>query len=166
MLLKRTLSTTLALVALTAAGAFAQTSTSTSTTRSFDYPPVGLGSTETAQVNVLNRASASSSGTAASCTGTISFVNTSGTTIGTASPFTVGSGQIATATLPFSKAGATGVRTEFVAVVTLTVSSTSNAPCELVTSLETYDSTTGATHLHLDEGGGLYGGGPGPGGRN
>jgi hypothetical protein len=44
--------------------------------------------------------------------------------------------------------------------VSLTVTSGSNVPCDLVTSLETFDTTSGATHLHLDEGGGLDGGHP------
>ena len=158
---RRSISSTFALAALTAVGAFAQTTTSTTSTRSFTYPPVGLGSSETAQVNVVNIASNSSSGTAASCTGSISFVNAAGTAIGSATSFTVTSGQIATATLAFSRVGATGVRTEVRAVVSLTVTSGSNVPCDLVTSLETFDTTSGATHLHLDEGGGLEGGHPG-----
>jgi hypothetical protein len=159
--LRRTLSTTFALTALTAACAFAQTTSTTTSTRSFTYPPIGLGSTETAQVNVVNDATASSSGTAASCTGTISFLNSAGTAIGTATPFTVTSGQIASASVTFAKVGATGVRTEIRGVVTLTATSGSGVPCSLASSLETYDSTTGATHLHLDQGGGLEGE-PGP----
>jgi hypothetical protein len=58
--------------------------------------------------------------------------------------------------------GATGLRTEIRGVVTLTI--TSGVPCELETSLETYDTTTGATHVHLAQSGGFEG--PGPGGRN
>src|SRR5579859_6071398 len=96
-----------------AAAAMAQTTTTSSTsTRQSTSAPIGLGSTETAQVNVVNTATASSSGTAASCTGSISFLNASGATIGTATPFTVTSGQIFSATLPFTKAGASGTRTE------------------------------------------------------
>ena len=154
---------TMALAALTAAGVFAQT-TSTTTTRSFSYPPAGLGSSETAQLTVLNKATASSSGAAASCTGSLAFVSVSGATIGTATSFTVTSGQISSVSLPFSRVGATGLRTEIVGVVSLTTTSGSNVPCELVTSLETYDTSSGATHLHLDQNGGLEG--PGPGGRN
>ena len=163
MLLKRTLSTRLALVTLTAACALAQTTTTgTTTTRSFTYPPVGLGSSETAQLNVVNDATTSSSGTAASCTGTIAFLNASGTAIGTATSFTVTSGQIASASLPFSRVGATGIRTEIRGVITLTTTTGSGVPCSLASSLETFDTSSGATHLHLDQGGGLEGGGPGP----
>jgi hypothetical protein len=158
--LRRSLSMTLTLAALTAAGAFAQT-TSTTATRSFSFPPVGLGSSETAQVSVLNSATASSSGTAASCTGSISFVNASGSAIGTATSFTVTSGQIFSVSLPFTKVGATGLRTEIVGVVSLTTTSTSNVPCDLSASLETYDTSTGATHLHLDQNAGYGGQGPG-----
>src|SRR5258706_11123090 len=84
-----------------AASAFAQGSTgSTTTTIQFSFPPTGLALTETAQINVTNIAAASSTGTAASCTGSVSFVNSSGATIGTATSFTVGTGQIASVSLP------------------------------------------------------------------
>jgi hypothetical protein len=75
----------------------------------------------------------------------------------------VTSGQISSVSLPFAKVGATGLRTEIVGVVTLTTTSGSSIPCELVASLETYDTSSGATHLHLDQNGGLEG--PGPEGR-
>jgi hypothetical protein len=69
--------------------------------------------------------------------------------------------------LPFTKVGATGLRSEIVGVVSLTTTSTSNVPCDLAASLETYDTSTGATHLHLDQNAGYEGQGQGPGpGRN
>jgi hypothetical protein len=141
--------------------AFAQGTTSTTTTtRNFDFPPVGLGSTETAQVNVVNIASASSSGTAASCTGAVSFANSSGTVIGKATTFTVGTGQIASVPLPFGTSGFSGTRGEFVATVTQTVTIPSATPCALVLSLETFATATGETHILLTNsaGGPLYGG--------
>ena len=156
--------------AVLAAGAIAQTTTTSSTaTVQSTSAPIGLGSSETAQVNLVNQASASSSGTAASCAGSISFVNSSGTAIGTATSFTVGSGQISSVALPFNKVGASGVRTEIRSVVSLTIATgTGAAPCNLVTSLETYDTATGVTHLYLANGGfggmqGGFGGGPGGG---
>lgn len=145
----------LAMAAWSAAGSFAQTTTTTSS-RSLSYPPVGLASSETAQLNVVNTAAPSSTGTAASCTGSISFFNAAGTPIGTATTFTVGTGQIFSGTLPFTRVGATGLRTEVRGVVTLTVTSGSTVPCSLVTSYETYDTASGSTHVHL-EGGGLEG---------
>ena len=160
MLLKRSLSVSLALAALTAASAMAQTTTSgTTTTRTASFPPTGLGSSETAAVNVVNNATASSSGTAASCTGSISFFNTAGTLIGTATSFTLTSGQISAITLPFTKVGSTGLRTAVRAVISLTSTSGSGVPCDLSASFETYDTATGATHIHLDEGVELGGGG-------
>jgi hypothetical protein len=148
---------------LTGGLAVAQTSTTgTTVSRSSSSPPVGLGSSETAQVNVTNLATASSSGTAASCTGTIGFVNSAGAAIGTATPFTVTSGQTTSVSLPFTKVGATGVRTEVRGVVTLTETSSSGVPCSLSSSLETFDTGTGVTHLYLanapDAGGGPGGG--------
>ena len=151
--------------ALTAACALAQTTTTSSTsTVTSTSAPIGLASSETLQVNVVNIATAASSGTAASCTGTIGFVNSSGTAIGSATSFTVTSGQIFSASLPFSKVGASGTRTEIRGVVTLTVTSGSGAvPCELRSSLESYDTATGVTHIYLANAvdGSDHGGGPG-----
>ena len=150
--------------ALSVMGAVAQTTTSSTSTVTSSSGPIGLGSTETLQINVVNVASNSSGGTAASCAGTIGFVNSSGTAIGSATSFTVASGQISSVSLPFSKAGASGTRTEVRAVVTLTVTTGSGAaPCELRSSLETYDSSTGATHAFVSSGpaDGGHNGGPG-----
>jgi len=138
---------------LTAAAfaAFAQTSTTSTTTRNFVFPPAGLASSETAQVNVVNTASASQSGTAASCTGNVSFLSSTGAVIGTATNFTVGTGAISSAKLAFGSSGATGTRTVIRAEVTQTFTATTgtaNAPCALAISFETYDTTTGATHTY------------------
>src|ERR1700738_3017226 len=100
---------TFLLAAAFAASTFAQGTTTTSTTtQTFLFPPVGLGSTETAQVNVVNIAPASSSGTAASCPGATSFANSTGALIGTATTFTVGTGHIASVALPFGTSGFSG----------------------------------------------------------
>jgi hypothetical protein len=40
-------------------------------------------------------------------------------------------------------------RTEVIGVIGLTTTSMSQAPCDLHYSLETYDSTTGATHVYV-----------------
>jgi hypothetical protein len=133
------------------------------------FPPVGLGSTETASITVVNTATAESvtattgtstippgtSTTPASCTGTIAFFNSSGQMIGTATSFTVGSQQFKTVTLPFANAGlsgsslANGNRGEIQGQVSVTTSTSTYAPCSLLLSMETYDSTTGATHAVL-----------------
>jgi hypothetical protein len=147
---------------LIAFSASAQTTSTTSATRSFDFPPVGLASSETMQINVVNSAAASSSGTAASCTGTISFTTSGGTVIGTAASFTVSSGEISSATLPFTKTSATGTRVEIVGVISVTA--TSGTPCALRTSLETFDTDSGDTHVYLAGFGGPGGPGGGPGG--
>ncbi len=153
--------------ALTATFALAQTSTTSGTvTQTSNTPVVGLASSETAQINVVNVASASSSGTAASCTGTISFLNASGTAIGTATTFTIASGVISSVSLPFAKVGVTGTRTEIRGVITHTVTLNSGVPCSLEATLETYDTSTGVTHVYLSNiasGGIPNGGGNGPG---
>ena len=125
-------------------------------TRDYVFPPVGLASSETASITVANTATSSSTtaamGTAPSCTGTISFSNANGP-IGTPASFTVGSGGLQTVTLSFASAGLTGNRGEIQGRVSLAISSatssTAPAPCSLMLSLETYDSTTFATHAVL-----------------
>jgi hypothetical protein len=135
--------------------AYGQGSTGTSTvTRDYSFPPTGLGSSETAQVNVLNIAPASTSAnaTAPSCTGTISFANAAGkATTGNSSPvsFTTTGSQIFSTQLTFAELGASGSRGEFVATVALTSTVPSKAPCSLVFSLETFDNSTYATHIFL-----------------
>jgi hypothetical protein len=92
---------------------------------------------------VVNTASASSTGTAASCTGTLTFLRANGTAAGTAVNFTVTTGQIATATLPYATLATSG-RAVVRGVVTLNVnSSTHAAPCRLTSSFETFDTATG-----------------------
>lgn len=155
------------LLSLSLAGAvplaFGQSSTTTTATRSYQFQPIGLGSTETAQVNVYNSASDNArSGTASSCTGSISFMNGSGTAIGSATSFTVTSGQVFSATLPFSGSGGSGVRTIVVGSVSATF--TSGTPCNLSMTLETYDTASGATHVEL-AGPSAGNGGVGPNGR-
>jgi len=131
------------------------TTTPASVTRDYLFPPVGLGSSETASITVVNTATVPSPGAtsttpapAPSCTGTISFSSASGV-IGTPVSFTVGSEQFKTVTLPFASTGLTGKRGEIQGTVSLTISTSTDTPCSLMFSLETYDSTTGATHVVL-----------------
>jgi hypothetical protein len=122
-------------------------------TRVYVFPPVGLGTGETASITVVNTAAATPNNAfatqaspAPSCTGTISFSNANGA-IGTPASFSVGAEGFQTVNLPFASAGLAGNRGEIVGKVSLAVSST--APCSLKFSLETYDSTTFATHVVL-----------------
>ena len=145
----RTLLLTLFAFSASGVAAFCQTSTTTPSAtngpRSVTLAPMGLAVSDTAQINVLNTASDSSTGTAASCTGTIAFVDTSGQAIGTASSFTVTSGQTFSAKL----AGGSS-RQVIHAVVTATLGS--DTPCQLYVAMETYDTSTGVTHVFLDGG--------------
>ena len=120
--------------------------------RQFSFLPVGLASSETAQINVVNLASKSSSGTAASCTGTVSFLNASGTTFATGTSFTIATGETSSVTLPYSATGGSGARVLIRGVVLLTESNSPAAPCVLQTSLETFDTSTGVTHLLIGSG--------------
>lgn len=119
-------------------------------TRDSVFPPVGIGPTETIQINVLNTAAASPNGTAASCTGTITFSNSTGAAIGTATPFTVAGGNVASAKLPYGSAGATsGARIEIVGSIQSTVTFPQKAPCTMVFSVETFDTSSSVTHVFL-----------------
>jgi hypothetical protein len=139
-----------AAIVISSAGVLAAQGVGLSATinRDSSFPPVGLAPTETLQINVLNTATAATGGTAASCTGTITFSGSTGSVIGTATPFTVGSGQVASAKLPFSSSGATG-RVEIVGSIQSTITFPQKAPCSLVFSLETFDTSTGVTHIFL-----------------
>jgi hypothetical protein len=127
----------------------------TGITRNYLFAPIGLGSSETASITVVNTATASPYGgtigtpaAAPSCTGTISFSNANGA-IGTPTSFTLGSEQFKTVTLPVASGGLTGNRGEIQGKVSLTISTPTVTPCSLMFSMETYDSGTGATHAVL-----------------
>ncbi len=121
--------------------------------RNIVLPPVGLAATETAEVNLVNVAAASSAGIAASCQGSVSFYDAGGSPIGASAAFTVGTGQIYSAKLPYASMGAAGPSTVVRAEIAPSLAPSTEwfvaaqtPPCELVFALETYDSATGITH--------------------
>ena|SRR5438105_2763676 len=150
----------LALIVIAMAGlSSAIGQTTTSSTRTFNLPPIGLGSSETAEVNVANVAVNPNTGTAASCTGTIVFTNASGGTLGTATAFTLTAGQATSVRLPFANAAGIAPRTVIRAAIHLTIPTTTPRPaCSLEFTLETFDSTSGATHWVITGGGEISGG--------
>jgi hypothetical protein len=115
------------------------------------FAPVGVALTETLQVNLFNQSPAATTGTAPSCTGSVSFLDATGKAIsGTGGSFTVASGATQSISILGSKANSsttTGSRAEIRAVISLTTPR--GTPCSLVDSLETFDSTTGVTHVYL-----------------
>jgi hypothetical protein len=138
------------LVSLAAWGQMTATTTIITSTLTQTSGPLGLGSTETLRVDLTNTATAvapTNSATAASCTGSVSFLNSSGATIGTATPFTVAAGATSPVSLAFVNAGFTGNRGELRVVISLT--RTSGVPCQLETSISTFDTSSGATHLFV-----------------
>jgi hypothetical protein len=127
------------------------TTGSSTVTRDYAFPPVGLAGPETAQVNLVNIAPASttSGAPAPACTGTVTFANASGKTIGTPASFTTTGSQVTSMQLTFSQLDASGTRGEFLASVQLTTAFRQAALCSLVFSLETFDSSSGVTHVYL-----------------
>jgi hypothetical protein len=115
-------------------------------TSTYNFAPVGLGSTEVLQVNIANLASNPAMGSAASCTASVAFLNASGAAIGTATSVTATAGETQSVKLSSPQAG-TGVHGEVRVVVTLT--ETVGVPCSAVYTVETYDSSSGATHLYV-----------------
>ena len=143
---------TLFLTSVFSACAFAQVSPATPVfARDYVFPPVGLASSETAQVNVVNVATPTYAArpAAASCTGTITFANATGTTVGSPVTFTTTGSAVFTTQLSFSALGVAGTRGEFVADIKVTSLVPSTAGCSLLFSLETFDQSTGATHVWL-----------------
>ncbi len=145
----------IAIAGLTALSAMAQSVTTTTAafTRTTNLPPFGLGTTETARINLTNIAVASQAGTAASCEGAIAFLNAAGATIGTATPFKIGTLATTSVSLPFSGAGLTGPHGVLRAAITVnhpaTTSTSPAPPCSLLSSLETFETISGATHLYI-----------------
>lgn len=127
----------------------AQPPTSAPPTRQFNFPPIGLAFGETMQVNLFNQAVNAENGTAASCTGTVSFLDQNGKEIPkSGGNFTVTAGDTQSiALLGTAVEASTGSRAEIRAVVALNF--VHGTPCSLVQSLETFDSSTGATHAYL-----------------
>jgi hypothetical protein len=126
--------------------ASADTTTSVALTPAVNLPPVGLSSAETLEVNVANLASNSSNGTAASCTGAVTFFNASGMAIGAAQTFTLTAGETSPIRLPFTSTGGTGSRTTVRAVVSLTTPTTTpRPPCTVNVSMAIFETNTGTT---------------------
>jgi hypothetical protein len=113
-------------------------------------PPVGLGATETAAVNIEETAApATPTGVEPACNGSVAFYDAAGSIIGASTNFTLGARQISSVKLPYASIGTAGanqtmVRAEIALAATFDTVST--PPCALGFSLETYDSGTGSTH--------------------
>jgi len=144
--------TLLILLSTTICLSTAEAQTATNNTREFDFQAVGFGSGETLEVNAINIAANTSSGTAASCTGSIVFRNTAGTTIGAPTAFTLTAGQSLSAHLPFASPASTGSRVLVRPQVQVTVPAAPRPPCALQLSVEIIDSTTNATHVFVGGG--------------
>jgi hypothetical protein len=129
--------------------AVAQT-TSTTRTSSYTFPLVGLASNENIEVNLINLAANPSNGNAASCTGSVTFATASqGTVIGGASDFTLAAGAVASISPSAASNVITAGANRVLLKVVVTSTLTSGVPCSLSFTLNTFDSSTGATHVFL-----------------
>jgi hypothetical protein len=133
--------------------------------RIINLPVVNLVSSQTAEVNVVNLAPSVTAvsgalppeSSIASCTGAITFYTSAGNSIGSGTTFKIGTSQIFSASLPYSaipnndlvvsNTGRTPVR----AVVTINWT-VGTSPCTLASNIETYDTATGVTNVHVEGG--------------
>jgi hypothetical protein len=143
----------LAVISLWTASALSQPIIPSTLPLPMNLPVVGLASSETAQVNVVNLAPSGlfmsgsfSTGTTGPCTGTIAFYNAAGSALGNPASFSISTGQVFSATLPYSDV--TGTSKDARTVVRATV--TTNPPCAVNTNIETYDTMSGVTHVHVE----------------
>ena len=150
------------LIAVSLGTGVSQSQEPSSLPRVVNLAVVGLASSETAQVNVVNLApsvqsvapgSIPNQGVKALCTGSITFYNASGNIITSSPSFSITSGQIFSATLPYSETlptnGTSSARTAVWATVTIGGNNTAGA-CEPAANIETFDTATGVTHLHVE----------------
>jgi len=112
-------------------------------TRTFLFPAVGLGQTEFARIAVVNIAKATAKGTAAACTGSISFTNDQGSPVGAVTSFkNLATGHIAHGDVAgLTPSNPSSVRNEYQGSVEVTMTAGSSAPCSLLLTLEVYDMT-------------------------
>ncbi len=83
----------------------------------------------------------------------MTFYNASGNIITSSASFSIGSGQIFSATLPYSETlpsnGTSSARTPIWATVTIGGNNSGTA-CEPAANIETFDTATGVTHIHVE----------------
>jgi hypothetical protein len=130
--------------------AFAQPG-SYSRTSNYTFPLVAVAvGSEGIEVNLINLASNPTNGNPASCTGSVAFSTVSqGTVISGTTDFTLAAGA-ATSIMPTAGNNiATTPPNRVLLKVVVTSTNTSGVPCSLAYTLNTFDSTTGATHVFL-----------------
>ncbi|HTB11201.1 MAG TPA: hypothetical protein VK752_06515 [Bryobacteraceae bacterium] len=139
----------LALAAVIAGSACAQGTTNTRTS-TYTFPLVGLAaSSEGIEVNLINLASNLSNGTAASCTGSVKFTTVStGTVLAGGGTFTLAS-DAATSLAPTLGNNIATASNRILIRADLSLTITPGVPCSLASTLTTFDSATGVTHILL-----------------
>jgi hypothetical protein len=134
-------------ISLYTCAALAQPALPTFPPISVNIPVVGLASSETAQVNVASPGftGITDAPLPTPCTGTITFYNASGAAMGSPTSFSIDLAQVSSATLPYSDiTGTTGN-----ARATIRARVTANG-CSVTANIETFDTATGVTHVHVE----------------
>jgi hypothetical protein len=143
----RNLGILLAITMMTGA-LFAQPAT-TPRTAQYSFPLVGLANSESIQVNLINLAPNSNSGTASSCTGNVAFTTVGGgTSIGGGGTFTLAANE-ATSIGPSAGDNVIAAGARSLLHVVVTTNFTLSVPCNLSFSLNTFDTASGVTHVFL-----------------
>lgn len=138
------------LAAAMASSMFAQASTTVTRTSDYTFPLVGLASSETIEVNLINLASNSNNGTAASCAGSVTFSTASqGTVIGGATNFTLAANAVASIEPSVSSNVSASGTSRVLLKVVVASTTTIGVPCSLAYTLNTFDTASGATHVFL-----------------
>lgn len=101
--------------------------------------------TETVQINIANTASNGTT-TTASCAGTITFTVAGAKTQPAPVKFTLTAGEVSSASLPGNSLVTTG---QAVVLGSIQLTQMPGMPCSLLSSMETYDTASGVTHVYL-----------------
>ena len=129
---------------------FAQTNSFTRTSNyTFPLVAVAVGS-EGIEVNLINLAGNPTNGNPASCTGSVAFDTLATSTVVSGNTdFTLAAGAATSIVPTVAVSNQTAVWMRVLLKVVVTNTTTSGVPCSLAYTLNTFDLTTGATHVFL-----------------
>jgi len=119
-------------------------------------PAIGVAPTESVQVNVTNMAPQSLNGSIQNCSGIILFYYSPANSPNSVLPFaqtgfSVASGQSFSFSAPYSSTSGTGGRQVIRPAINLSITTSGTTPaCILVSSVETFDTSSGVVHAVIN----------------